>query len=318
LKNHTRCVAISADRSRYLVTVVDEAWCLDVRTQQVIWGFRMPSKEGWTRHVANRSERVGTSVEVQAALTLMGLDLPVTPEAITRQYRALAMKWHPDRNPEDPAATARFQQLGAAVELLTGADLSGLSERQIERVTYEQMLSTATVPIPDGRGGTVNMELSIGMMVSESYASDWIYAANLGADGRAFLAGYSGKVVIVSPRGVPEMAYDIGAVPRHVADSGERLYILTDTRLYVVSGDRLEALVDVAGASSVIVGEHGFALLEPKSLTWYSPQGQRVGSVVSKQPLRRAFSSRNGLVVETRQHRAVVSGAPSWWRDDPS
>ena len=27
LKNHLRCVALSADNSRYLFTVVDEAWC---------------------------------------------------------------------------------------------------------------------------------------------------------------------------------------------------------------------------------------------------------------------------------------------------
>lgn len=29
LKNHARCVAISADSSRYLITVVDEAWCYE-------------------------------------------------------------------------------------------------------------------------------------------------------------------------------------------------------------------------------------------------------------------------------------------------
>jgi hypothetical protein len=311
LKNHTRCVAISGDRSRYLVTIVDEAWCLDVPTGQIIWGFRMPSKEGWTRHVAQRSERVGSSAEVVDALTLMGLELPVTPADVTRQYRVLAMRWHPDRNPGDPNATARFQQLGGALELLTGADLSGLSERQIERVTYEQMLSTTKVSVPDGRGGAI--ELSISMVVGESFASDWIYAANLGRKGRAFLAGYSGKVVVVSPDGVPELAYDIGAVPRHIVDAGDRLYIVTDTRLYVVAGDRLDALVDVSGASDVIACDNGFALLEPKSVTWFTAQGQRVGSVRSKHPIRRALSSGDGLVVETRQHRAVVAGAPPWW-----
>jgi hypothetical protein len=313
LKNHTRCVAISTDRSRYLVTVVDEAWCLDTASGQVAWGFRMPSKEGWTRVVADRSERVGTSVEVDAALRLMELELPVTPDAITKQYRALAMRWHPDRNRGDPRATARFQELGAAMELLTGANLAGLSGREVERVTYEQVLSTARVSVPDGAGGSVDVEFSITMGVSEGFASDWIYAANLGKDGRAFLAGYSGKAVVVSPRGIPERVYDIGAVPRHIVDAGEHLYIVTDTRLYVLAGDRLEALVDVYGASDVVVADHGFALLEPKAVTWFTPAGERVGMVGSKDPLRRVMSTPEGLVVETRQHRARISGAPAWW-----
>jgi hypothetical protein len=313
LKNHTRTVAISSDRSCYLITVVDEAWCLDTASGQVVWGFRMPSKDGWTRVVANRSERTGTSAEVEAALQLMQLELPVTPDMITKQYRVLAMRWHPDRNPGDPKATSRFQELGAAMELLTGADLSGLSGREVERVTYQQVLSTSRISVPDGRGGVADMGFTISMGVSESFASDWIYAANLGKDGRALLAGYSGKVVVISTRGVPERVYDIGSVPRHITDAGEHLYILTDTRLYVLAGDRLEALVDVYGASDVVVGDRGFALLEPKTVTWYTPDGRRVGSVATRDPIRRVLSTSGGLVVETRQHRARVIGAPSWW-----
>jgi len=313
LKNHTRCVAISADRSRYLVTVVDEAWCLETVTGEVVWGFRMPTKEGWARRVADRSDRAGTSAEVEAALRLMELELPLTPDDVTRQYRALAMRWHPDRNPLDPGATARFQELGAAMELLTGADLSRLTGREVEQVTYEQVLSTVRVPVPDGRGGEVEMSFSISMGVGEKFASDWIYAANLGKDGRAYLAGYSGKVAVVSPQGIPERVYDVGAVPQHIVDAGEHLYVLTDTRLYVLAGDRLEALVDVYGAADVVVADRGFALLEPKALTWFTPSGQRVGAVRTKDPLRRAVSVPQGMIIETRQHRAIVHGAPAWW-----
>jgi hypothetical protein len=313
LKNHTRAVAVSFDRSHYLVTVVDEAWCLDAATGQVVWGFRMPSKEGWTRVVADRSERTGTSADVEAALRLMELKLPVTPDEITRRYRVLAMRRHPDRNPGDPNATARFQELGAAMELLTGADLSGLSGREIERVTYKQVLSTTRVSIEDGAEGSYEADFTISMSVGESFASDWIYAANLGKEGRAFLAGYSGKVVVVSAGGIPERVYDIGSVPRHIVDSGARLYILTDTRLYILAGEGLEALVDVYGASDVVVGERGFALIEPKAVTWYTPDGGRVGMVQTKDPLRRVVSTSKGLVVETRQHRARIGGAPMWW-----
>ena len=58
LKNHTRCVALSTDRSRHLVTVVDEAWCYDLTTGHPIWGLRFPAKDGWTEIAAERSDRV--------------------------------------------------------------------------------------------------------------------------------------------------------------------------------------------------------------------------------------------------------------------
>ena len=70
-------------------------------TFPTLWGLRFPTKEGWTEIAAERSERVGASAEVSDALRLMGLTLPVSPEAITHQYRALAMRWHPNRNPQD-------------------------------------------------------------------------------------------------------------------------------------------------------------------------------------------------------------------------
>jgi hypothetical protein len=38
-----------------------------------------------------------------------------------------------------------------------------------------------------------------------------------------------------------------------------------------------------------------------------------LGSILSKDPIRRVYCSAEGLVVETRQRRAVVSGAQAWW-----
>jgi hypothetical protein len=313
IKNHTRCVAIFSDRSRYLVTVVDEAWCLDTATGQVRWAFRMPTKDGWTRALTGRSGRTATAPEVEGALRLMELELPVGPSDITRQHRALARRWHPDLNHGDPSATRRFQELRSAMEILTGADLSEVSGRDAERVTYERIVSRERVERTGPGGATFGLDLQTSMLVSETYAADWIYAANLGRAGHAFLAGYSGKVVVVSPQGLAERVYDIGAVPRHIVDAGEHLYVLTDSRLYVLSGDRLVALVDVEEASDVVVADCGFALLEPKAVTWFEPNGRQVGAVRTKDPLRRVFSAPDGLHVETRQHRAIVKGAPSWW-----
>ena len=64
----------------------------------------------------------------------------------------------------------------------------------------------------------------------------------------------------------------------------------------------------------LVVGDTGFGLLESKAFSWFSPTGRRVGGVCTKDPIRRVLSAPQGLVIETRQHRATVVGAPSWWR----
>lgn len=309
LKNHVRCVAISTGADRYLYTVVDEAWCVS-RTGEVLWGLRMPTQEGWTRIASSRSQRVGASSDVDEALRLMGLSFPITPDAVAQQYRRLAMRWHPDRNPGDREAVVRMQQLNAAMELLTGADLSNVASAQLEAVTYQKILSTRRITIP-GEGG---VEIRFSMEMSEKSASDWIYAANFGwRDNRAYLASYSGKVIEVSSAGTPMRVYDIGAVPRHIADAGAHLYLLTDTRLYVLSGERLDGLVDVRERGDFIVAERGFGLLAAKAFTWFSADGTQMGTVSTKDPIRRVLTSKDGLIVETRRHRATIVGPPPWW-----
>lgn len=307
LKNHVRSVAISTDRTRYVVTVVDEAWCVSV-TGEMLWGLRYPTSERWAP-VTRSAERSGPSSEVTQALVLLGLTLPVTPEEITRAYRRRALEWHPDRNPGDPSAVRRMQALNTAMALLAGTDVSALTVPQIERVTiYEDLTSRQTVTEPIS-GVSLTMSITVGPL----QAADWIYAANFGENGRVYLAGYSGRVVEVTSEGNPVRTYDIGAVPRHVAETPQHLYLLTDTRLYVLKKDELVALLDVFEQGRLIVTDAGLGLLEEKAFTWLSPSGKLVGAVRSRDPIRRVLRTTAGLVIESRQRRAVVHGAPPWW-----
>ena len=305
LKNHIRCVALSRDMSRYLFTAVDEAWCIGLDGKG-LWGTKLPLKDGWKR-VATPSDNFGTSNEVDGALSSMGLSLPVTPQDIKRRYRELAKRWHPDLNPGDQQALERMKNLTLAMELLTGIDASVLSRYTGTAVVQEigrQEIEVEGIPF----------SVSLDFRVGEIHAADWIYAASFAADSDAvYLAGYSGRVILVDGNGNAVRVYDIGSVPRRIVDTGDYLYLLTDTRLYVLRNDALHALIDTFDGGDLVVAQTGFGLLEKKLFRWFREDGRYVGSVVSKAPIRRVYSGGDSMIVETRQRRAVVHGVPKWW-----
>lgn len=49
---------------------------------------------------------------------VLGLDSLATMEEIKAAYRALAMKYHPDRNPNDKVAEDKFKEIQTAYDVL--------------------------------------------------------------------------------------------------------------------------------------------------------------------------------------------------------
>jgi len=60
---------------------------------------------------------------------VLGLNRDATDEEIKKAYRKLAMKWHPDRNPDNPKAEEHFKEAKQAYEILSEAQ---------KRAAYDQ------------------------------------------------------------------------------------------------------------------------------------------------------------------------------------
>lgn len=48
---------------------------------------------------------------------ILGVPRDATKNQVKRAYRKLAMKWHPDKNKDDPKAQEKFQDLSSAYEV---------------------------------------------------------------------------------------------------------------------------------------------------------------------------------------------------------
>ncbi|MGH8687662.1 MAG: molecular chaperone DnaJ [Burkholderiales bacterium] len=56
---------------------------------------------------------------------VLGINRDASEEAIRKAYRKLAMKWHPDRNPDNPRAEEHFKEAKEAYEILSDSQKRG-------------------------------------------------------------------------------------------------------------------------------------------------------------------------------------------------
>jgi molecular chaperone DnaJ len=60
---------------------------------------------------------------------VLGVERSATEAELKKAYRKLALESHPDRNPDDPAAEARFKELSEAYAVLSDAEKRGQYDR---------------------------------------------------------------------------------------------------------------------------------------------------------------------------------------------
>ena len=75
---------------------------------------------------------------------VLGVDKNANEADIKKAYRRVAMKYHPDRNPDDPQADAKFKEASEAYEILA---------TQEKRAAYDQYGHAGVDPSMGGGGG---------------------------------------------------------------------------------------------------------------------------------------------------------------------
>src|SRR5207237_7686352 len=60
---------------------------------------------------------------------VLGVPRGAPEDDVKRAYRKLAVKFHPDKNPNDPHAEERFKELGEAYDVLIDADKRAAYDR---------------------------------------------------------------------------------------------------------------------------------------------------------------------------------------------
>lgn len=61
--------------------------------------------------------------------SILGLNRDATQEEIKKAYRGLALKYHPDRNPEDEEAEETFKEVGEAYAVLSDTEKRRMYDR---------------------------------------------------------------------------------------------------------------------------------------------------------------------------------------------
>jgi molecular chaperone DnaJ len=75
---------------------------------------------------------------------VLGVGRNASEEEVKRAYRKLAVKFHPDKNPDDPHAEEKFKELGEAYDVLMDLD---------KRAAYDRFGPAAFAPGGAGFGG---------------------------------------------------------------------------------------------------------------------------------------------------------------------
>jgi DnaJ domain len=292
-KYHVRCVDLSEDARHCLFTSTTRAYLLDQRLRTLrVW--IMPPPEGY--RVEHGGQDAGNE-RIERALAALKLIGHPTQAEIKTQFRRLALRYHPDRNPGDAAAQERMKEIIAAYKLVSEGDVLAALEGLGDREYYYKILHETELEIT---GTGLSMKFTIAM----SGQGDWIYASHMAPHAeRIYLGCYSGMVYCVDPGGNVLKVYSTDAPIDGILERRRYLYVWTHTSLYVLEDDKVANHIDLREGGLECVTAWGLIVRKGPSLMLCSEDGAWLGTVNFPQEPREAIPTATGLVAYTTKAR---------------
>lgn len=296
---HLRRIELTSDLSLFLFTVIDKAYLLDSKLN-LIKAWSVPNKEGFEKRKSGGSSTENS--QVKECLELLELDNnKPSQEEIKIAFRKSILKWHPDKNPDNPEAEERTILLIQAYEYLTGEDAQRAFDDISKESYYWVDLSKTTRIEANGFSFEINFTIGSG--------EDWIYGSGMSENGgRIYLGCYSGKIYQINQNGIAEKIYLVpeGQINNYplcnpisfVTEYNDRKYILTKWYLYILKDDKLRGYIkNEKGRFKWF--EKGFIQQRKNQIILFDPDGVNQGLISFKSAVLLVGYKHDILFVET-------------------
>ena len=206
--------------------------------------------------------------------SVMGVPASATQDEIKKQYRKLAAKHHPDKNPHDPKAAERFKEISEAYQVLGDAE---------KRKQYDDMRRLGAF---GGFGGAGQRRPGTGSNTGQSQGSPFgnsqsfrfedLNDVGIGGLGDLFssmFGGGAGRPGTARQRG-PERGQDVEmqlAVPFRTAALGGKMPIELEVNEEcgtchgngAAPGAKIQTCPECQGRGTISFGQGGFAVQRP-------------------------------------------------------
>ena len=309
-------IAIAPDADRYLFGLDDRVWCVN-RRGRGLWGLRFP-KAGWL----SADNYYGEDEEH------LDLGPPPAPDERHRTQKREVWKYPDEMNPDDFFGSEKAVGPGnEQPDLPTPDEPVPWMPRFIREVSRRE----AVTPL-----GEVSLrEIEVSDTRSAHFVLDVAFSSS---DDTAFIATRDGLIVAVDGDGEALRVYDglrdpglsqwdeeipgripapadlsvSSRFPHRMVHHDDYFYLMTATQLNVLHRDALLVVLDSTRHEDLYCTRNGFFLHQTKRIRVFRKDGGFLGSILSKDPIRRLYQAGTDTVIETRTRRAVVSGIPVW------
>ena len=203
--------------------------------------------------------------------SVLGVSASASQDEVKKQYRKLAAKHHPDKNPSDPKAAERFKEISEAYQVLGDAE---------KRKQYDTMRSLGAFGgfgggqrRPGPGGGQQPGAGAQNPFGSGSFRFEDFNEVGLGGIGDLFSSMFGGGARAGRPRG-PERGQDIESqlnIPFRVAALGGKVPIELEVNEEcptchgsgAAAGAKIQTCPECQVRGSISFGQGGFAVQRP-------------------------------------------------------